>query len=207
MSSLRLILLSLRHFWKMNVAVGCGVAVGTAVLTGALLVGDSMRGSLRDLVLAGLGNIDEVLVADHFFREQLAEDGASKSPAAPVILEMAGLEAADRKSPPRVDQVNVIGCDGRFWHLGTGGPAKLPASDEIVLNERLARLLDVMAGDFVLLSLARPGAIPAEIAMGRRRAALDRCGRLTASVIAATDGLGRFGLRPISRAAETPTSR
>ena len=53
----------------MNVAVACGVAVGTAVLTGALLVGDSMQGSLRDLVLAGLGRIDEVLVADHFFRE------------------------------------------------------------------------------------------------------------------------------------------
>ena len=29
-----------------------GVAVGTAVLTGALLVGDSLRGSLRDLACA-----------------------------------------------------------------------------------------------------------------------------------------------------------
>ena len=84
MSLIRLILLSVRHFWKMNVAVACGVAVGTAVLTGALLVGDSMQGSLRDLVLAGLGRIDEVLVADHFFREELAGDKSSGNPAAPV---------------------------------------------------------------------------------------------------------------------------
>ena len=35
----RLILLSVRHFWKMNVAVACGVAVGTAVLTGARIAG------------------------------------------------------------------------------------------------------------------------------------------------------------------------
>ena len=80
MSLFRLILLSVRHFWKMNVAVACGVAVGTAVLTGALLVGDSMQGSLHDLVLAGLGRIDEVLVADHFFREELAGDKSSGNP-------------------------------------------------------------------------------------------------------------------------------
>ena len=53
MSFLRLILISARHFWKMNVAVACGVAVGTAVLTGALLVGDSMQGSLSALRLPG----------------------------------------------------------------------------------------------------------------------------------------------------------
>ena len=91
MSQLRLILLSIRHFWKMNVAVACGVAVGTAVLTGALLVGDSMQGSLRDLVLNGLGRIDEVLVADHFFREELAGDKSSGSPVAPVILYSASV--------------------------------------------------------------------------------------------------------------------
>ena len=38
-----------------NLAVLLGVAVGTAVLTGALLVGDSLRGSLRDRALRQLG--------------------------------------------------------------------------------------------------------------------------------------------------------
>ena len=55
MSSLRLILVSLLYHWRMNLAVACGVAVGTAVLTGALLVGDSMRGSLRRLTFDGSG--------------------------------------------------------------------------------------------------------------------------------------------------------
>src|SRR5580658_8593684 len=119
MSLFRLILLSLRHFWKMNAAVACGVAVGTAVLTGALLVGDSMQGSLRDLVLAGLGRIDDVLVADHFFREQLANEaasgiGKSSIPAAPVIFYSGSVETVDPAPPARVDQVNLIGCDERF---------------------------------------------------------------------------------------------
>ena len=40
---------SLIHFWRINLAVLLGAAVATAVLTGALLVGDSVRGSLRRL--------------------------------------------------------------------------------------------------------------------------------------------------------------
>lgn len=42
----RLLLRNLRFHWRGNLAVLLGVAVGTAVLTGALLVGDSLRGSL-----------------------------------------------------------------------------------------------------------------------------------------------------------------
>jgi len=44
----RLVARNLRFHWRGNVAVLLGVAVGSAVLTGALLVGDSLRGSLRD---------------------------------------------------------------------------------------------------------------------------------------------------------------
>ena len=42
---------NLIFFWRMNLAVTLGAAVAAAVLTGALLVGDSVRGSLRELTL------------------------------------------------------------------------------------------------------------------------------------------------------------
>jgi putative ABC transport system permease protein len=61
MTFFRLIFRSLRYHWRTNLAVACGVAVGTAVLTGALLVGDSMRGSLRHLTLDRLGRINQAL--------------------------------------------------------------------------------------------------------------------------------------------------
>ncbi|MGA2254341.1 MAG: FtsX-like permease family protein, partial [Thermoguttaceae bacterium] len=198
MSQFRLILLSVRHFWKMNVAVACGVAVGTAVLTGALLVGDSMQGSLRDLVLAGLGRIDEVLVADHFFREELAGDKSSGSAAAPVILYSASVETVDPAPPARVDQVNLIGCGERFWQLGSGGPPTPPNRDEIILNEPVARLLAVKTGDSVMLGLPKTGGIPAESAFGRKRVSVDTMRLKVARVIPA-EGLGRFGLRPNQR--------
>ena len=51
-----------------------GVATAVAVLAGALLVGDSVRGSLRDLVLQRLGRVDRIVVSSGFFREALADE-------------------------------------------------------------------------------------------------------------------------------------
>jgi hypothetical protein len=70
----RLFARSLAFYWRTNVAVVMGVAAAVTVLSGALLVGDSVRGSLRDLVLGRLGRTDQVLLSSDFFREQLAED-------------------------------------------------------------------------------------------------------------------------------------
>ena len=46
---------SLIHYWRTNLAVVIGVAAAVAVLAGALLVGDSVRASLRDLFLMTIG--------------------------------------------------------------------------------------------------------------------------------------------------------
>jgi len=64
---------SLWHYRRVQLATVAGVAVATAVVTGALLVGDSLRGSLRGLTLERLGRIESVLVAEHPFREKMSE--------------------------------------------------------------------------------------------------------------------------------------
>src|SRR5258705_5755048 len=70
----RLLRRSLAFHRRANLAVLLGVAVGTAVLTGALLIGDSQRGSLRELALRRLGWVDQALTAPRFFREALADE-------------------------------------------------------------------------------------------------------------------------------------
>src|SRR5436305_7487161 len=65
---------NLAYFWRTNAAVVLGVATAVAVLAGALLVGDSVRGSLRDLVLQRLGRADHAIMSSGFFREALADD-------------------------------------------------------------------------------------------------------------------------------------
>src|SRR5438105_69605 len=74
MTPIRVVLAGLAHHWRIHAAVALGVAAATAVLTGALLIGDSVRGSLRHLVLDRLGKIDQLLVVDRFFRQEMAAD-------------------------------------------------------------------------------------------------------------------------------------
>ncbi|HEV8145821.1 MAG TPA: hypothetical protein VGP79_05555, partial [Bryobacteraceae bacterium] len=69
-----LVLRNLSYYWRTNLAVILGVATAVAVLSGALLVGESVRASLRDLVLQRLGKTEAVATSAQFFREQLAAE-------------------------------------------------------------------------------------------------------------------------------------
>ena len=65
---------SLRFHWRGQVGVVLGAAIGSAALIGALVVGDSVRQSLRDLALQRLGGIDFAMdTGDRLFRARLAE--------------------------------------------------------------------------------------------------------------------------------------
>ncbi|MCU0978353.1 MAG: hypothetical protein MUF25_04205 [Pirellulaceae bacterium] len=117
---------SLAYHWRIHLAVALGVAAATAVLTGALLVGDSVRGSLRRLTLDRLGRIDEVLVTERFFAEPLAAQLQAAagfrqhfSAAVPAILFPRGtLETQGALQSGRAAQVLIVGCDAAFWELG-----------------------------------------------------------------------------------------
>ena len=65
---------SLSWFWRQHAALALAVAVATAVLAGALVVGDSVRGSLRALALDRLGRIERVVVSERPLRDELAAD-------------------------------------------------------------------------------------------------------------------------------------
>jgi putative ABC transport system permease protein len=162
---MHLALRSLSHFRKSSLAVALGAAVASTVLTGALLTGDSVRGSLRDLTLERLGGIDQALVSSRFFREELAVD----LNAAPLIV-LRGT-VVHGESGARAAGVSIYGVDARFAELhGTALP-ELTGSGlfpPLVLNEPLQRELGVRPGDDVLLSFERPGEIPRETLLGEK---------------------------------------
>src|SRR5918998_562413 len=72
MRPLQLVHRSLAHYWRTNVAVVAGVAIAVAVLAGALLVGESVRASLRELAVGRLGRTDHLIASTQFFRQALA---------------------------------------------------------------------------------------------------------------------------------------
>jgi ABC-type lipoprotein release transport system permease subunit len=192
---------SLTFFWKPGLTVALGAAVAATVLTGPLLTGTSVRGSLRDLTLERLGGIDQVLVAEHFFREDLATDLVRRraaANAAPVIV-LAGT-AVHGASGARAANVAIYGVDDRFAKLyGTALPELAGGSGSLfpamVVNEPLRRELGVQPGEDVLLSFERPGEIPRETLLGEKEAddAL-ASRRFTVQRVLPDKGLGRFGL-------------
>src|SRR2546423_4383716 len=110
----RLLLRTLLYHRRGNFAVFLGVVLGTAVLTGALLVGDSLRGSLRSLALDQLGWVDEGLIAGRFFRQALADEMLKRGKASAVVL-LQGSAAGDGTKPHRAGKVAVLGVTDRFW--------------------------------------------------------------------------------------------
>ena len=202
MTRFRFILASLRHYRRIHVAVALGVAVATAVLTGALVVGDSVRGSLRDLTLQRLGYIDSALVTGHLFRAALAEELASDqgftshfTVAEPAILLSATLQTGSGESLRRATAISVVGCRRAFWSIGQGGPPEPLADDQIALTEPIARELDVAVGDRVLLRIPVAGAIPADSPLGEKTdTSLARS--FTVAAVLPPEGLSRFALAP-----------
>ena len=175
---------SLVYYWRTNLAVILGVATGVAVLSGALLVGDSVRASLRDMVLSRLGKTQAVVTSAQFFREQLA----AEAPGAAPLIVMQGV-VTHEKDGRREYKVAVYGVDDRFFKFnGYARPA--PSGNDAMLSPALARDLGAQAGDSILLRVEKPSAIPRESLQGRKEDS-GRTLRLTASV-----GAPEFALQP-----------
>jgi putative ABC transport system permease protein len=202
MTAFQFILASLRHYRWIHVAVALGVAVATAVLTGALLVGDSVRGSLRDLTLERLGRIDSALLTGHMFRAALADELAADAEfkrrftaAEPAILITGTLQTGGSKDLRRATRVNVIGGRESFWSLGQGGPVKPLAANEVAITEPLAHELDVKVGDELQLRIPTSGAIPADSPLGEKDDT-SKLGRFRVGSVLSSRGLARFSLMP-----------
>ena len=153
---------SLTYYWRTNLAVILGVATAVAALSGALLVGDSVRGSLRDLVIARLGKTQGIVSSALFFREQLAQEAPGSAP----LIVLQGI-VTHEKDGRRAANVSVYGVDDRFWRFHGLG-AQTPATSEARLSPGLERELGAQPGDAVLLRVEKPSAIPQESLHGRK---------------------------------------
>ena len=192
-----LILRGLTYYWRTNLAVVAGIATAVAVLAGALLVGDSVRGSLRDLVVQRLGRTDQVIVAAGFFREGLADGIRSAQTfnsmfdgAAPMIG-VPGFATA-LESGRRAGQVRVYGVDSRFWQFH-GVALTGPDEREALLSPALAEEIGASSGSTILVRVQRPSDIPLESVHGRK----DDLGltlRLTVRAVVPAADVGEFSL-------------
>ena len=190
MRTTQLLKRSLAYYWQTNVVVVLGVAVAVSVLAGALLIGESVRGSLRDLSTRRLGKTDDLISSANFFREQLA---AELGVTCPLIV-MRGV-AVYEPNKRRAGEVKVYGVDERFWKFnGVEGVAP-PQNGEAFVSESLAAELGSGSGESMLLRLEKPSDIPVESLHGRKEDP-GKTIRLKVARVLGGESLGEFSLQP-----------
>ena len=215
MTTFQYALKSLLYHKRIHLAVALGVAAATAVLVGALVVGDSMRSSLKAITLDRLDRVDEVLISDLFFRQELATELKQQasfqdaySLAVPAImLQGSSIEKTNDEGSTnqRASGVNVIGSTREFWNLYTGMDFDaLPeiADDEIIINQQLANELNISESDLanddfrLRLRIPKSQALSEDSLMGEKEEVVENIPRLKVKMILPDKGLARFGLQP-----------
>lgn len=209
MNLTRLVVRSLQFHAAKHAAVLLGVIAATAVLTGALVVGDSVRYSLRHLTLDRLGRIDHLLLVDRFFRAELAselaqapefrEDFAAVVPA--IIIPTATAEVPRQSGRSLAAGVTLVAADQGFWELSSSdvGTKRIetPRPGEAILNEALANDLNAKVGDTLILRMAKATQVSEDSPLGRKTDRLTSLAELKVREVIPASGLGRFSLHPM----------
>jgi len=187
---------------QIALSVALGVATAAAVITGALIVGDSMRGSLRALTIDRLGRVDQMILPGGFFNASGMDTNLQGRDIAAVILFDQGVVETGTRDEDgkirRASSIQVIGIDSSFRLLDSVNviPEVGPGLDEVFLNQAAADELGVQVGDQVTVRLPSEQAVPADSPLGKRDSQTEGIPRLTIKAIVANRGLGRFALRP-----------
>lgn len=155
---------TLTHYWATGLCVALGLAVAAAVITGSLVIGDSVRGSIRDTALSRLGSIGFAMDSPHYFAADLA-DRVRQGAAAIVITTGSVTQPETEQTVP---QATIVGVTPDFWHAcGATNPPDV-AADKVATNAALARDLGLTVGDTLLLNVQRPSAIGGDTLFARR---------------------------------------
>jgi putative ABC transport system permease protein len=170
--------------------------MSTAILVGALIIGDSVRHSLQKIVFDRLGNIEFALSSgDRLFRAQLADDLAeSLDTVVAPLLQTRGIAIAEG-GLRRVNDIQVIGVDARFGEMGGANEFfGQIGSDEAIINLALASRLGIKEKDEILIRMKKRDILPKDAPLSLDSdSSIAR--RFSVKAIASDSALGKFNLR------------
>jgi putative ABC transport system permease protein len=196
MTEFKFIINNLVYYIRKNLLLALGVAISGAVLTGALVVGDSVTYSLNRIVDQRLGSVTHVLKAgDRYFTSALSDrvETSLQRPVSSVLMQ-EGSAVADGGAR-RINHVQVLGVGPSFDEMaGTGDYFRSLAGDSIVISRNLANRLSVGVGDELLLRIEKATLIPLNapfVSDAETTVSL----RATVGGIADDRELGRFNLK------------
>lgn len=187
---------SITFYRRSHLGVILGVAVSTAILLGALVIGDSIRFSLKQLVYDRLGRTQYALqTGDRFFRQELSNELSETlhTDTAP-LLQTRGIAIASG-GELRVNKVQVVGVDDRFGSIGGAQELYFDLGpSDIIINLRLAKKLNAAAGDELLMRIEKLDAMPQDAPMATD-SDISLSQRFVIKAVATEKEFGRFNLK------------
>jgi len=194
MSFYKFILKSLWYFRKQHLAVLAGTIISTAVLTGALIIGDSVSNSLVKLVETRLGNVKFALqTGDRYVSQELSGKlAANLNINTAPVLSLKSI-AINPENGQRINSVNIHGINSDFWKLSDIDALQLN-NDEVAVSKNIAEKLNLNPGDEFLLRVQNADIIPLNapfVSEERQSVAF----RLRLAYISDDNNLGRFSLK------------
>ncbi len=201
MNVLRLIARGLAYHRRMHMAVAAGTLLACAVLTGALVVGDSVNQTMHDIAVARLGRVAHALDwGNRFFAQDLADSLQREVPRvhAATVLSLRGIAALPPGTSTPHDQLNqahVLGVDAEFWRFAQDTPPLTALGpQEAAVNEATAHALGIKVGDDLELRVVKSGTMPQDAPLAGREGDNAVALLVTVKSVLPDRQLGRFSL-------------
>jgi len=143
------------YFKRQHLPVILGTALSCGILTGALIVGDSVSYSLRQTTLNRLGKTEYALYSgERYFRPELADEiGADLQVQTAPVLQLSGIVMTGG-GENRLNNVQINGVDDRFWAMASKDYSWPDSSANLAaINARLARKLALHVNDELVVRL------------------------------------------------------
>lgn len=193
MTFFKFITQSLKYYKKQHLAILLGTILSTAVLTGALIVGDSVKFSLQQLVNKRLGNITYAMnTNDRYVSDSLMVKLSSELNNTVCGVLQNNAIIINNEAQKRINRAYIYGINQSFWRINN---VELPElnHDEIYVSLNVAQQLQLNEESEVLLKINSASLIPVNAPFAQEQNATVSF-RVKVKAILHDDEFGRFSL-------------
>lgn len=192
----KLFIRSLHHYLLSHLASAGGIAIATALICGAIIIGDSLKYSLKQIVGYRLGEVTHSITAgERVFTKNFADNiNKNENVYASAVLKTEAM-AVLPGGTQRINKVQVWGVDSSFALAAGHENSDFDLDyNEAFISHNLASRLAIDTGEFLQLHITNTGIIPSNTPfVSEEKQHMSR--RVKIKKILDKDHLGHFNLQ------------
>ncbi|MBN2063659.1 MAG: ABC transporter permease [Sedimentisphaerales bacterium] len=192
---------NLKYYWRVNLAAAGASAVCIAVITGALVIGATVRHSLSELARQRLGFVQAVVSSPTgsfdaatatAIRQMLISGGAEAESLKITVVNSRPATAINPAGMQQVGNIELLGITDSLAAAADNEALAKLGINQAAINQELARRLDLTIGDDLILQFSGDNMV-AELALYAGDN-MNKSWRLTVAAIISADEFGAFAL-------------